>query len=158
MSFCRVAIPSNRVNVSYFGKGFKRERLNLAVAIPSNRVNVSYKQRRKQWITEHINKSQSPQIGSMFLTSTLDLINNDNLQAIVSQSPQIGSMFLTQIMQIEIWRWLKERKVAIPSNRVNVSYIKNVRVFWNNHNFLVMSQSPQIGSMFLTAPIFFYAL
>ena len=42
--FWEVAIPSNRVNVSYLGKGFKRERLNLAfsVAIPSNRVNVSY--------------------------------------------------------------------------------------------------------------------
>ena len=89
--------------------------------------------------------SQSPQIGSMFLTSfilgrtdkcsdisrnplksgqcflrsTLDLINNDNLQA-MSQSPQIGSMFLT--LQASL-NGRKRGKVAIPSNRVNVSYV-----------------------------------
>ena len=38
-----VAIPSNRVNVSYFQQGgFKMGKI-INVAIPSNRVNVSYK-------------------------------------------------------------------------------------------------------------------
>jgi len=38
-----VAIPSNRVNVSYKGKGVSERNAELWwVAIPSNRVNVSY--------------------------------------------------------------------------------------------------------------------
>ena len=39
-----VAIPSNRVNVSYLKKGRKETKFcgDLPVAIPSNRVNVSY--------------------------------------------------------------------------------------------------------------------
>ena len=39
-------------------------------------------------------ESQSPQIGSMFLTDFLDQIEAVDLA--MSQSPQIGSMFLTQ--------------------------------------------------------------
>jgi len=47
--------------------------------------------------------------------------------------------------------------VAIPSNRVNVSYATpfgvEITMFVES-----VSQSPRIGSMFLTAPIFFYGL
>ena len=42
---------------------------------------------------------------------------------LLSQSPQIGSMFLTAVLST----YIKERLivfVAIPSNRVNVSYIE----------------------------------
>ena len=64
----QVAIPSNRVNVSYgiYGKGYKPQ--DMTVAIPSNRVNVSYFLKFKS--SESISKSmsQSPQIGSMFPT------------------------------------------------------------------------------------------
>ena len=61
-----------------------------------------------------------------------------------SQSPQIGSMFPTEYRY-----WLQKRKVAIPSNRVNVSYVvcltKSRLKLWKR------SQSPQIGSMFPTS-------
>jgi len=40
----------------------------------------------------------------------------------MSQSPQIGSMFLTQIFS---WDLISGLHVAIPSNRVNVSYDEN---------------------------------
>ena len=67
----RVAIPSNRVNVSYLW-----EMLNYGgrisiheVAIPSNRVNVSYKNHNSSYYDNGEYKgSQSPQIGSMFPT------------------------------------------------------------------------------------------
>ena len=66
---------------------------------------------------------------------------------LLSQSPQIGSMFLT------LYDYLYEKGftpsfVAIPSNRVNVSYH-----FWELRREVeinAVSQSPQIGSMFLT--------
>ena len=65
-----VAIPSNRVNVSYEiieDMGIKKPRNK--VAIPSNRVNVSYLSLVQYGITQvDIGKSQSPQIGSMFPT------------------------------------------------------------------------------------------
>ena len=92
--------------------------------------------------------SQSPQIGSMFLTRTRRCKYEDKgrmgrnplksgqcflpsqkrqghmalKQSLTSQSPQIGSMFLTNksgwiyVALPEGWH------VAIPSNRVNVSY------------------------------------
>ena len=65
----RVAIPSNRVNVSYFSKRGEKETLSLSVAIPSNRVNVSYVVKKMKDGIEVEFESQSPQIGSMFLTS-----------------------------------------------------------------------------------------
>ena len=40
-------------------------------------------------------KSQSPQIGSMFLTFLTDKVDPDVVAVPMSQSPQIGSMFLT---------------------------------------------------------------
>ena len=65
----KVAIPSNRVNVSYFLSCFTITGLILDVAIPSNRVNVSYIKKKMENIYQlFIIVSQSPQIGSMFLT------------------------------------------------------------------------------------------
>ena len=66
-----------------------------------------------------------------------------------SQSPQIGSMFLTEQKECGIWHRDKIL-VAIPSNRVNVSYI--VKELERFCIFRPGSQSPQIGSMFLTEP------
>ena len=63
-----VAIPSNRVNVSYQSPQIGSMFPDL-VAIPSNRVNVSYFEElpdKKEM--ERRARSQSPQIGSMFLT------------------------------------------------------------------------------------------
>ena len=93
IKFLQVAIPSNRVNVSYiahriFNKVYEE------VAIPSNRVNVSYLGKIKKQNVCQFKKSQSPQIGSMFLTLYHDLGRNCRARN-WSQSPQIGSMFLT---------------------------------------------------------------
>ena len=91
-----VAIPSNRVNVSYNEtvEGFGIDKM-VRVAIPSNRVNVSYADLD---VVEEVpveGKSQSPQIGSMFLTVVLPDNRNRQVLERGSQSPQIGSMFLT---------------------------------------------------------------
>ena len=91
-------------------------------------------------------ESQSPQIGSMFLTFWEGSYKvKECVSPFESQSPQIGSMFLTVIRNDKCW--LLWSSVAIPSNRVNVSYSltgikKGLSSSW--------SQSPQIGSMFLT--------
>ena len=74
---------------------------------------------------ESCQKSQSPQIGSMFLTLKKPYFGSGVV--VWSQSPQIGSMFLT----LPIFKFIclnSTRCVAIPSNRVNVSYI----CFFNN--------------------------
>ena len=93
----KVAIPSNRVNVSYqiilTGKVVPRP----FVAIPSNRVNVSY-------------------------LNIWDLNINE----------------------------CESEYVAIPSNRVNVSYLITPEAAITFIRYQVLSQSPQIGSMFLT--------
>ena len=145
------------------------------VAIPSNRVNVSYLKKKKKEDLILCLLSQSPQIGSMFLTFGQAYRRALTEAYHWSQSPQIGSMFLTIII---LWLFLIGfMKVAIPSNRVNVSYrclpqLKIEKVIYTSQSpqigsmFLTrktpkfiylpirMSQSPQIGSMFLTAPIF----
>jgi len=91
------------------------------VAIPSNRVNVSYyKANRLQLSNFSEDKSQSPQIGSMFLTFWMKKLQDRWEQNLKSQSPQIGSMFLTS--STDIFNKERLRSVAIPSNRVNVSY------------------------------------
>ena len=64
-------------------------------------------------------RSQSPQIGSMFLTGVNILLLNI-AKTTESQSPQIGSMFLTRMVATKTS--YEEALVAIPSNRVNVSY------------------------------------
>ena len=114
------------------------------VAIPSNRVNVSYLLTGTRKRQRSFFGSQSPQIGSMFLT--LDTLGVLTHIAVGSQSPQIGSMFLT------CFSWMPRTRiiakwVAIPSNRVNVSY-GDPHLVWCG--FRIESQSPQIGSMFLT--------
>ena len=116
-----VAIPSKRVNVSYIEIALTSYNLHGArVAIPSKRVNVSYKR---------------VSIGMMLATPFM-----------TSQSPQSGSMFLTCNRRIKLWM---HSAVAIPSKRVNVSYID-----WHSASDAVWdalwSQSPQSGSMFLT--------
>ena len=169
-----VAIPSNRVNVSYWN-AWQRETCTgtaAEVAIPSNRVNVSYveylaKNRLKHWSRNPLKSGQCflPMLSQRW-ASTYEIGQRRNPlksgQCFLpcwwcwqlacphrqwSQSPQIGSMFLT----LSGWATLTSTRlsVAIPSNRVNVSYWRfilfNVVVFWEKK-----SQSPQIGSMFLT--------
>ena len=76
--------------------GAADELKNRGVAIPSNRVNVSYLIGYYNGMgSQEVDKSQSPQIGSMFLTG---------------QIPGVANIYLTA------------GHVAIPSNRVNVSY------------------------------------
>ena len=48
--------------------------------------------------------------------------NKINVYLYSSQSPQIGSMFLTKRKVFPIWE-VRGINVAIPSNRVNVSYL-----------------------------------
>ena len=68
----------------------------------------------------------------------------------MSQSPQIGSRFLTEktnyvlIAVIAVLLY-----VAIPSNRVKVSNDKKMSKVGKG-DLIGMSQSPQIGSRFLT--------
>ena len=62
------------------------------VAIPSNQVNVSYEVEISN-INES-EESQSPRIGSMFLTKKVVDIDIEKMK-LKSQSPRIGSMFLT---------------------------------------------------------------
>ena len=172
--------------------------INEEVAIPSNRVNVSYLLASTLANCPQATSSQSPQIGSMFLTVQeretralgesagrnplksgqcflREVKNGQNYtvwnlwgrnplksgQCFLrfgrrigqwfrdipkSQSPQIGSMFLT-LVKIELKHSPKLTPfVAIPSNRVNVSYKDEIQI----HLFADTSQSPQIGSMFLT--------
>ena len=88
-----VAIPSNRVNVSYMERRSESDWVANSVAIPSNRVNVSYKGRRGEMPLLPRRRSQSPQIGSMF--------------------PTYKRRYILSLLS---------RCVAIPSNRVNVSY------------------------------------
>ncbi len=147
-----VSIPSNRVNVSYSrGESHRAVVLRRGVSIPSNRVNVSYfltdmtlTHCLKTW-----KRSQSPQIGSMFLTYEKETKNTIRYTE-ASQSPRIGSMFLTRQLT---WVRLSAEplQVAIPSNRVNVSY-EEVMQSWLLS--VLGSQSPQIGSMFLTWKIY----
>ena len=89
-------------------------------------------------------ESQSPQIGSRFLTGKVSFKPNRSYVA-MSQSPRIGSMFLTSDVRVLIC-WVGVLNVAIPSNRVNVSYC--------THLFLRI-----IGNLtpLLREPHYFYA-
>ena len=65
-------------------------------------------------------KSRNPlKSGQCFLP--WELIRIKNVQKFMSQSPQIGSMFLT-LTYLKSIIFTKQGAVAIPSNRVNVSY------------------------------------
>ena len=116
------------------------------VAIPSNRVNVSYWYEHTDNVWDALAKSQSPQIGSMFPTHVT--VRGVPECGPWSQSPQIGSMFPTDIKQR--WKKKEEERVAIPSNRVNVSYKRIIEELEKGHIPWYKSQSPQIGSMFPT--------
>ena len=88
---------------------------------PQSRVNVSYRGFTEKEASEVVELSQSPQIGSMFLTK---------------EHPKM-IILATSAAQ-----------VAIPSNRVNVSYVEGRTTA--DDEVLAGSQSPHIGSMFLT--------
>ena len=117
------------------------------VAIPSNRVNVSYAIPVPSICRDCDMESQSPQIGSMFPTKKIKSFEEGITEGVVaipsnrvnvsyktpcdervgacrdaSQSPQIGSMFPTS-PRLHESRRPKGLPVAIPSNRVNVSYL-----------------------------------
>ena len=68
-------------------------------------------------------RSQSPQIGSMFPTVMWILLELEFVWRLMSQSPQIGSMFPTGERLNLAFLLYSLPCVAIPSNRVNVSYI-----------------------------------
>ena len=114
------------------------------VAIPSNRVNVSYSFPLARLFCLNEGVSQSPQIGSMFLT--LKKGKEEGSKMKIGRNPlKSGQCFLLCICLLKTnWSW----SVAIPSNRVNVSYVCAwcKRVIGEKRG----SQSPQIGSMFLT--------
>ena len=120
-----------------------------AVAIPSNRVNVSYME--VTFDTEikgsGTNSSRNPLKSGQCFLPPKGYRNLDDVYVCRSQSPQIGSMFLTDITLP--WGRACGLKVAIPSNRVNVSY-EIVNLERNVNKRGGWSQSPQIGSMFLT--------
>jgi len=149
----QVAIPSNRVNVSYVlsritcssATSASRNPLKSGqcflpqfqvfvgiviwkekkVAIPSNRVNVSYSTSQSTKIKKRTISRNPLKSGQCFLRA-LWIKKDKQHHLVLSQSPQIGSMFLTKICVV-IWGIL------------SLIYI--------------LSQSPQIGSMFLTHSI-----
>ena len=119
----KVAIPSNRVNVSYPASRIREAaREALLVAIPSNRVNVSYLADSGVFNKKQIEACRNPlksgqcflrilqgfksfdwslrrrnplKSGQCFLHNLCGTARKGILQGFKSQSPQIGSMFLT---------------------------------------------------------------
>ena len=130
-------------------------------------------------VSEVLDESQSPQIGSMFPTCVAFFFKDEKNRLRYGRNPlKSGQCFLPAIVDVVCD---EEIPVAIPSNRVNVSYkendgyrynlyfaqsrnpLKSGQCFLLRNGMLrsplyISSQSPQIGSMFPTAPIFFYAL
>ena len=95
-SFCLLSqSPQSRV-ITLYGLivvGISRI-TGIIVSIPSNRVNLSYDD--EALAGKRSFQSQSPQIGSMFLTQEGEQLRSKHVEGILSQSPQIGSMFLTR--------------------------------------------------------------
>ena len=123
------------------------------VAIPSNRVNVSYARPYRSKASKAAGtSSQSPQIGSMFLTieERLTIRTQDGV-AIPSNRVNVSYLNYLPFSVAQLGKKL----VAIPSNRVNVSYLEVERYLKKEFQ---ESQSPQIGSMFLTKQIWFKSL
>ena len=114
------------------------------VAIPSNRVNVSYMM-TPGWNALGILMSQSPQIGSMFPTFSPRSFW-PGLFYVCRNPLKSGQCFLHEDLQEG--DLILGLSVAIPSNRVNVSYkcLQFVEIVKEKKK----SQSPQIGSMFPT--------
>ena len=117
-------------------------------------------------------KSQSPQIGSMFLTYSGLYFNS--LYSKPSQSPQIGSMFLTSHFDALVEEMkkrgrnpLKSGQCFLPGSITPAFFcscvtcrnpLKSGQCFLPNwirrrKNKKNTSQSPQIGSMFLTSSV-----
>ena len=94
------------------------------VAIPSNRVNVSYLCLPWSTLPLTVNKSQSPQIGSMFPTRVLNS-KNPLIQEWGRNPLKSGQCFLQLPLIVEEFLKFKQSE----------------------------SQSPQIGSMFPTFPV-----
>ena len=67
-------------------------------------------------------QSQSPQIGSMFLTSQ-DAWARQKALEIVGRNPLKSGQCFLRNWKIGNWK-IGKMEVAIPSNRVNVSYQK----------------------------------
>ena len=100
------------------------------VAIPSNRVNVSYPCYENKRATP-ITSSQSPQIGSMFLTRAKRFL--EEMFNYGGRNPlKSGQCFLP-------WLGISANcvavcnRVAIPSNRVNVSYRRQEMTEFRRH-------------------------
>ena len=167
-----VAIPSNRVNVSYVKELMWIRELVLKVAIPSNRVNVSYGRPKHPKFILNMTLSQSPQIGSMFLTYKKLAKTQLKKKYVAIPSNRVNVSYFCFPMEwwhrnilefsrnplksgqcfLHLYEILEEDSkrlglVAIPSNRVNVSYSRGWKVWCGG---ILASQSPQIGSMFLT--------
>ena len=97
----------------------KQRELNNIVAIPSSRVNVSYYEKRVVKLEATVKESRNPlKSGQCFLRG-YGGIKNFLLLKLGSQSPQVGSMFPTLKEAAVVAGW---KRVAIPSSRVNVSY------------------------------------
>ena len=64
----RNPLKSGQCFLRTYYDNYNNKRHLLIVAIPSNRVNVSYRETKKVIILKTVSESQSPQIGSMFLT------------------------------------------------------------------------------------------
>ena len=97
--FCYyVAIPSNRVNVSYAEHRFTTStQKTFGVAIPSNRVNVSYGKSvgGSPWFKWRPRGRNPLKSGQCFLPDQEASKNEASQNTSWSQSPQIGSMFPT---------------------------------------------------------------
>ena len=91
--------------------------------------------------------SQSPQIGSMFPTKIRRRIE-DVLRKSSRRNPlKSGQCFL---QALDTLKQFYDISVAIPSNRVNVSYMDIIYLSCLKCYKMSRSQSPQIGSMFPT--------
>ena len=67
--------------------------------------------------------SQSPQIGSMFLTRILEKGQSVYLGCYGRNPLKSGQCFLQRVIDNWLERKREKLEVAIPSNRVNVSYL-----------------------------------
>ena len=113
-----VAIPSNRVNVSYLLSRFALER-TYYVAIPSNRVNVSYKDIGK--VRFKPNRCRNPlKSGQCFLR----VYNYMGITQLFDEVAIPSNRVNVSYRLVDTGKELKINLVAIPSNRVNVSYLR----------------------------------
>ena len=114
-----VAIPSNRVNVSYKGKLTSEFVLKNCGRNPLKSGQCFLRSVAKLEVSYLYQGSRNPlKSGQCFLQDARVAL--EEFLENMSQSPQIGSMFPTNGIKTQGGR--KSLIVAIPSNRVNVSY------------------------------------